>query len=126
MNYIRITEEYIDQEHIAEDYTLTDARQHPQQYKSIFHQYCRELAENDPTMSQYDSDELAEENLNSSLDHPYLIEAEGELIGLVVFMDEEVPRNADSCHSYLGEIFVRKPFRNRGIDEKDTLYIRKK
>lgn len=95
-------------------YTLTDARQHPQAYKTLFRQYCGELSESDPTMAQYDPNELAQENLQSRLDHPFLIEAEGA-IGLVVFMDEEAPRNADSCHSYLGELFVCKPWRNRGI-----------
>lgn len=99
----------------ATDYTLFDARQAPQQYKALFCQYCKELSESDPTMSQYDPNTLAEENLQSSLDHPYLIAVDGEPIGLVVFMDEEAPRDNRACHSYLGELFVRKPYRNRGI-----------
>lgn len=44
---------------------MTDARQ----YKAEFARYCRELSESDPSISQYDPDELAEENLHSSLDH---------------------------------------------------------
>lgn len=98
-----------------QDYTLTDARQHSRQYKAIFHRYCRELSESDPTISQYDPDALAEENLSGSLDHPYLIESDGKTVGLVVFMDEEAPGDSDSCHSYLGEIFVEKPYRRQGI-----------
>lgn len=95
-------------------YTLLDARQSPQEYKELFTQYCTELLENDPTIAQYDPNALAEENLQSSLDHPYLIEAEGKAVGLVVFMDEESPRD-DACHAYLGEIYVEKPCRRRGI-----------
>lgn len=97
------------------DYTLLDARLHPQQYKTMFQEYCTELSESDPTISQYDSGTLAEENLCSSFDHPYLVAVGGEPVGLVVFMDEEAPRNEDSCHSYLGEIFIRRPYRRRGI-----------
>lgn len=99
----------------AADYTLLDARQHPLQYKELFVQYCAELLESDPTIAQYDPNALAEENLQSSLDHPHLIAVDEEPIGLVVFMDEEATRNEDSCHSYLGEIFVRMPYRRRGI-----------
>lgn len=98
--------------------TLLDARQYPQQYKALFCQYCKELSESDPTIAQYDPNALAEENLQTGLDHPYLIEAEGEMVGLVVFMEEETRRSEDSCHSYLGELFVRKPYRNRGIAGK--------
>ena len=58
---------------------------------------------------------LADENLQSCLDHPYLIESGRGTVGLVVFMGEEEPRNEDSCHSYLGEIFVRKTYRRCGI-----------
>lgn len=112
MNY---TFEKQQKQSIAAGFTLTDARQHPQQYKTMFCRYCKELSESDPTIAQYDPDALAEENLQSTLDHPYLIAVDGETVGLVVFMDEEAPRDHDACHAYLGEIFVEKPYRNRGI-----------
>lgn len=99
----------------TDEYTLLDARQHPQQYKELFCQYCRELSESDPTISQYDPDMLAEENLHSDLDHPYLIKVGGEVVGLTVFMDEEAPGDENSCHAYLGEMFVQRPYRRRGI-----------
>lgn len=96
-------------------YTLMDARQHPLQYKERFCLYCRELAQSDPTIAQYDSHALAEENLQSSLDHPYLIAVDGKPAGLAVFMDEEAPQDDSSCHAYLGEIFVCEPYRRQGI-----------
>lgn len=100
---------------IAAGYELLDARQHPQQYKELFAQYCAELSESDPTIAQYDSNALAEENLQSSLDHPYLIAVDGKIAGLVVFMDEEAPQNENSCYAYLGELFVQKSYRRHGI-----------
>lgn len=97
------------------DYTLTDARLHREVYIDLFRQYCEELLESDPSIAQYDFAALAEENLQSDTDHPYLIQAEGETAGLVVFMDEEAPADEHSCYTYLGELFVLEKFRGRGI-----------
>lgn len=96
-------------------YSLLDARQHREQYKELFCRYCLELSESDLTIGEYEPNELAEENLQSSVDHPYLIMVGEETAGLVVFMEEESPRDKKSCYSYLGELFVKNAFRNRGI-----------
>ena len=97
-----------------EAYTLTDARYRQEEYRALFGQYCRELAQDDPTMARCDPDALAEENLQSPTDHPYLIQTEGQTAGLVVFMDGESPQDG-GCESYLGELFVLPAFRRRGI-----------
>lgn len=93
---------------------LIDARTCCDEYIALFEQYCKELLTIDASMAQYDFAKLAEENLESDTDHPYLIELDGEFVGLVVTMDEEEPEEG-ACHTYLGELFVLPAYRGRGI-----------
>lgn len=97
------------------NYSLIDARLYRERYIDLFRQYCDELLQSDSSLSQYSFSALAEENLQSDSDHPYLIESNGETAGLVVFMDENSPQDNSSCYSYIGELFVLEQYRRHGI-----------
>lgn len=96
-------------------YILLDARQQREGYIALFRRYCEELLQSDSSLGQCDFAKLAEENLQSSCDHPYLIHVGDETAGLVVFMDEKDVQDDASCHTYIGEIYILEQFRGRGI-----------
>lgn len=100
------------------EYILKHAEEDTKKYHELFRQYCMELAEEDPTILEYDPDELAQENLESIQDHPYFIISENNMAGFVVFMDEPDDPGENDCHTYLGEIYILKEYRCQGLAGK--------
>lgn len=108
-------------------YQLMDANLLKEEYVSLFRQYCAELLLEDATISQYDPEMLAGENLTERTDHPYMITVDGDFAGFVVFSDESAPVTEKDCHTYINELFILESYRKSGlgsqvaVDYFDTL-----